>query len=432
MAKFKKLLILPPLIIGLALAIWLVRGKTQPERSAIAETARPVRVLTIAPRTVTPVGLGYGTAQPARTWRAVAEVKARVIFTAERLDAGQFFAEGAELLRLDDVEIKLEVARLESEIASLEAQKAKLEATVTNDNALLRIERESLVLAAKDLKRTESLVERSAISQADVDRDRRQVLVQEAVVARLENSLRLAPSERLVLAAQLDSARARRGQALLDIERAVIRAPFACRIAAVNVVRTQAVALGSVMIEADGIQVVEVEAHLPISHVRPLINRLSDEDFRSALTDPAFWSRFGLRPTVHLRGSGIDVSWDARFVRLRDVIDPKTRTIGIVVAVDKPYRQATPGIRPPLVKGMFVEVELRGKPREGRIVIPRSALHEGRVYLIDGESRLVTRPVKVDFAVGDELCLSEGLVAGDRIVLTDLIPALEGMLLAPQ
>ena len=428
----KKLLFLLPLIVGLALAIWLVRGKMQPERTEIAEVARPVRVLAITPRTVTPLGLGYGTAQPARTWRAVAEIKARVIFVAERLDAGQFFGEGAELLRLDDVEFKLEVVRLGAEIASLDAQRARLEATVLNDEALLRIERESLALAGKELKRTESLMERSAISQADVDRDRRQVLVQEAVVARLENALRLAPSERLVLTAQMDSAQARLGQARLDIARTVIKAPFACRIAAVNVVRTQAVAPGAVMIEADGIDVVEVEAHLPISHVRPLINRLSDEDFRSALTDPAFWSRFGLRPTVHLRGSGLDVSWDARFVRLRDVIDPKTRTIGIVVAVDNPYRKATPGIRPPLVKGMFVEVELRGKPRERQIVIPRSALHQGRVYLVDEQSRLVTRPVKVDFTLGDELCLAEGVAAGDTLVLTDLVPALEGMLLAPQ
>ena len=81
---------------------------------------------------------------------------------------------------------------------------------------------------------------------------------------------------------------------------------------------------------------------------------------------------------------------------------------------------------------MFVEVELRGKPREARIVIPRSAVHLGRVYLVDGDSRLVTRPVKVDFTVGDDVCLSDGLGPGDRLVLTDLIPAIEGMLLAPQ
>ena len=428
----KKLLILPPLVLGIALAVWLVRGKRPPERTDITEPARPVRVLEIQPRSVTPVGRGYGTAQPARTWRAVAEVKARVTSVDERLDAGQFFAAGAELLRLDDVEFKLEVVRLDAEIASLTAQQAKLEAVVSNDEGLLEIEHKSLLLAREELKRLQTLREQRTVSQTEVDGQLRQVLAQEAAVGRLTNALSLAPSERLVLIAQLGSATARLEQARLDLERTVIKAPFACRIAAVHVEETQPVSPGGVLVEADGIEVVEVEAHLPISHVRPLINRLSEEDFRSALTDPGFWSRLGLQATVHLHGTGMQVSWDARFVRLRDLIDPKTRTMGIVVAVDHPYKKARPGLRPPLVKGMFVEVELRGEPRPNRILIPRAALHQGRVYLVGADNRLVTRPVKVDFAVGDDVCLSEGLAAGDKLVLTDLIPALEGMLLAPQ
>ena len=40
--------------------------------------------------------------------------------------------------------------------------------------------------------------------------------------------------------------------------------------------------------------------------------------------------------------------------------------------------------------------------------------------------------VEVAFVQGQDAILESGLVAGDRVVLTDLVPAIAGMLLAPQ
>ena len=99
----------------------------------------------------------------------------------------------------------------------------------------------------------------------------------------------------------------------------------------------------------------------------------------------------------------------------------------MIAVVDKPYDKMIPGVRPPLMQGMYCEVEVRGKPKSGRILIPRVALHGDEVYLIEDE-RLVWRAVGVDFSLGDFVCLADGLVGGETLIVSDPIPAIEGML----
>jgi multidrug efflux system membrane fusion protein len=92
---------------------------------------------------------------------------------------------------------------------------------------------------------------------------------------------------------------------------------------------------------------------------------------------------------------------------------------------------ARPGERPPLLKGMFVEVEFRGREMKDRIVLPLTAIHEGRVYVADKDNRLEIRDVQTEFVQFDDAVISKGVNAGDRVVLSDIIPAIPGMLLDP-
>jgi hypothetical protein len=80
---------------------------------------------------------------------------------------------------------------------------------------------------------------------------------------------------------------------------------------------------------------------------------------------------------------------------------------------------------------MYCEVELRGKVRESHLVIPRSALHNSEVYLLDADNRLQRRAVELDFAQSNFLCLKSGLNEGDTLVVSDPTPAIEGMLVEP-
>lgn len=66
------------------------------------------------------------------------------------------------------------------------------------------------------------------------------------------------------------------------------------------------------------------------------------------------------------------------------------------------------------------------------MVLPRSALRQGRVRLAGADDRLVIREAAVASRQGGVAVLSAGVEVGERVVLTDLVPAIEGMLLAPR
>ena len=211
-----------------------------------------------------------------------------------------------------------------------------------------------------------------------------------------------------------------------DIERTAIVLPFDARIATLAAEREQVASRGQVLIEADGIAIAEVAAQVPVSHMRELVPDADSSGLDIIARD--LRDLFDIGATVrHPEVAGV---WPARFARVSPTIDPRTRTVGIIVEVDEPYRRAQPGVRPPLFKGMFVEVVLSGRPRES-LVIPRSAVHGGVVYVVEDENRLARRPIEASLVQPSFLAVAKGVGSGDRIVVSDLFPAIEGMLLDP-
>ena len=138
--------------------------------------------------------------------------------------------------------------------------------------------------------------------------------------------------------------------------------PFTGRINDVSVERGQYAAPGIQLAGADGIDVAEVAAQVPLDRLRPLVTGLLGGGSVEPDRGLPQLDQLGLEAVVRLRTSTLSAEWPARFSRMGDSVDPKTRAIEVIVMVDKPYEKAVPGIRPPLTKGMFVEVELRAPP----------------------------------------------------------------------
>jgi hypothetical protein len=145
-----------------------------------------------------------------------------------------------------------------------------------------------------------------------------------------------------------------------------------------------------------------------------------------------FADLIALEPVVRLDMGNHVAEWQAEFVRFSDTVDPETRTMGVVVAVDRPFEKVIPGYKPPLSKGMFVNVIMRGRNATQRLLVPRSAVRANTVYVADQDNRLRRRPVKILFSQGDISVIEQGLEAGERVVVTDLVPAVDGMLLQVQ
>lgn len=429
----RKLLFVPPVLVGLIILVLAVRSGDGPVAEPPSERAKTVRVIAAPAVDLVPRAIGYGHIQPGRIWEAVAEVGGRIIEKHPRLESGDLMTAGEVILRIDPTDYRIAVDNAKARIRAAEAQIAELAVSEDNTRRLLAIEERSLALSEKDLTRKRTLAKRGSISQAAVDESERFVLSRRQAVQGQKNTLALIPAEREVLEANLALYQAELVQAQRNLDRTEIIAPFDGRVAAVNVEESQFAGAGLVLAVIDGVDVAEVAAQIPPDRMRDLLTatELSGRDVSPENVGEVF-QKLGVTAVVRLVTGEWQVEWKARFRRIRETVDPATRTAGVVVSVDEPYRLAEVGGRPPLAKNMYVAVELRGPPVRGSIVIPRSALHNGLVYVVNAENRLERRAVKVALRHDAFVSITDGLAAGERIVASDLDWAVEGMLLTPQ
>lgn len=431
----KKLLFIPPILIGLAVLYYMASGRPEPELRPAEEVARTVRVIEATPVELVPRVSGFGSAYPGTVWAAIAQVPGEVTYVHPQLKNGAILAAGTEIVRIAPEDFELAITQAEANIRAAEARLAELTVSEKNTADLLEIEKRSLGLRQAELKRKEDLFQQGTVAQSTLESEQREVLAQTKKVQDLENVLRLLPTQRAVLSEQIAVDRAKLASAKLDLDRTRITLPFDARIGAVEVEEAQFVQTGSKLVTGDSVDVAEVEAQIPISQFRAMVRASVPPGMKAGITAQSLAQvvkDIGFTAAVRLRAGEDVIEWPARFARISDQVDPKTRTIGVIVAVDEPYAMAEPGVRPPLSKGMFVEIEVRTKARDGVIAMPRAAVHDGRIYVVNGDNRLDIREVKTGLAQGDIVVISTGLSAGEKIVVSDLIPAVPGMLLDPR
>ena len=424
----RRLLVIPPIAVGILVLAWFRSNAREPQRKPEVEESRVLRVIDVPRLDVVPQVEAYGTARPGQTWRAVSEVKGRVTKVHPELRAGSAVCAGEEILQIDRAEYDLTVTQLNADIEQAKAQLAELDARESNDKASLVIERKVLALATEEEDRLKKLAKEDAATQANLDAQTRQTLVQQQQVQTLENSLNLAPSQKDALNATIAARQASLEQAKIDAGKTIMVAPFDCRLADVSIDVGQFLAAGEVLFEAHSTALAEVEAQVPVDPASTLIvprdSPLGAE--LPSMDDVRDIFRIQARVT---NATGSDAaSWDAKFLRLRETINAQTRTVGIVVGVERPYEQIIPGRRPPLLDGTFCRITLTGEPRTSQVVVPRSTIYDGGVYVLDADSRLRRRDIAVQFVQGSFAVISSGLKGGESLVVSDLTPAVDGML----
>ena len=410
--------ILPPIILGIVILMVMKSGKLPPQPSNVGEPVRVVRTLQVESINFTPIATGYGVVQPAQIWKSIAQVSGRIISMHPRLKDGEIIPKGDILFHIDPVDYELNLAQAETQLVELDVQ-------LSNTKSSLKIEQRNLALAKKEQQRLQKLVKKGGVSQSSADAAERTMLSSTAQVQNLKNSLSLIPSQRKLQQAKIT-------QAQRDLENTQIKAPFNMRVSSLAIESDQFVSKGQLLFSGDSVDRVEIIAQVSMTALKNLFfgQPETPKDIQSFSKNISTIT--GFKPTVNLdMGNDQVASWGAKFLRFTDNVDSQTRTMGIVVEVENPLQKIIPGKRPPLSKGMFVEVSIAGYSQANSIVIPRSSVRNGHVYVVDSESRLDIRPLQKLYDQKNQSIIAKGLKSGDLLVLTDLIPAVKGMLLKP-
>ncbi len=415
------------LIAGVGITLLAIITGPTPKKRPAEEKETYVKAIIAEPISVAPSIIGYGEAQPARTWKAIAQVAGKVTWKSDKLKSGKFFKSGELMLKLDDTETKLKIYSGEADIKKYQAKILELKNTRTNLESQIEVLKKILNFNTRELERQSKLHSIKAVADVTVEEQEIAVLQQRNSIITKESDLRLLPAQIDYQQAQLDAAKATLEQTKLQLDYAKITAPFDCRIDTVNVELMQYVAIGDQMVTADGIDEMEIPVQFSLDQMALLIHSSPSKVRAEAEKAKAENRKPDWTISVKTNGGVNSFHWNARFLRMGSGIDTTTRMVSMVVGVQEPFKRQ-PGVhQPPLDKGLFCQVKIIGKPLPAQLAVPRSAVHQGNLYIATKDSRLEIRPVKIDYNLEHYAVIASGLKAGETVIVSDLVPAIRGM-----
>ncbi|MFT7650924.1 MAG: RND family efflux transporter MFP subunit [Candidatus Azotimanducaceae bacterium] len=374
----KREFIMPVIVVLLSLAATAALMATAPILEPSSSIPKPlaVRSITVEAKLTRLTVNSQGSVMPNTESDLIPEVAGRVVEVSPSLVAGGYFAKDDVLLRLDDVDHRATASKASAMVTQAEAEfeHAKFE------HGRLR-EMESRQLAS-----------RSLMGEA-----RRSFRVTEA---------------------RLRDARETLGQAQRDLARTRIIAPFDGVVRSESVDIGQFVQRGAVVAKVYATDYVEVR--LPIADRQLAYLALPFSLRRGLLPED-------LRPKVTLSAAyaGETYNWQGEIVRTEAEIDRRSRMVHVIARVKNDSDI-------PLQVGLYVEASIEGVQAENVIILPRNALrNSNQVLIIDDENRLRFREVEPLRLYRDEVLIKSGLSSGERVCVSVIQTAFEGMLVEP-
>lgn len=384
--KMKRAL-LPFLVIVIALVLTFVLVKSRktpkPHEAPHLGPLVEVGILTKANRQI--LVSGTGSAQSRYEVSITPQIKGRVSELSPQMVAGGTFQKGEMLFAIEDVDYQLAIAHAQATLAQAELE------LLRNENLA-------------DLARKEW---HSLNSESDLE-----------------------PNPLVVYEPQLKSARALRDaaqanvkQAELNLQRTRVFAPFDCYVRSEQLEIGQFLNAGAPVATVAGIEQIEIVVPLPLEEIVWLQVPRKGTKQRGSLAK------------VELQSGGRTFHWQGEITRSLGEIDPRNRMARVVVTVNDPFTEDTEkaNLLNDLLPGMFVNVQILGEELSDIISVPRGAMHDNdTIWVIDDENRLHIREVDILRRERDEVLIRSGLDANEKIVLTNLSGAAEGMLLRPK
>lgn len=373
-AKIGKALI--PLVLLLAGgAAWAYFHATAPtiEKAAPQREPTVVQVQTVHTGDARMRISVMGTVVPSREVTLKARVAGEIRSVASQFIPGGYLAKGAELVSLD---------RSDHQVAVQKAQSA-----LANARAALAIEQGSQTIAREELRLLSEL-SAEAVDQTDLALRKPQLAQAQAAVASAEADLR---------------------QALLNLERTVVRVPFNALIIQRDVNLGTFVAAQNSLATIVATDEFWIEAVVPLDQM-PLI------DF-----DPEGGCPAEVRSQT---GPG---QWSARVIRVAGKLNETSRMATLIVAVADPLGIASGRTGHPLMIDDYVFVEIAGRELSGVIELPRASLKDGNTVWVCDHDTLDIRDVTLAWKNGERVYIRDGLAAGEQVVLSEIATPVRSM-----
>lgn len=381
----RKLIIIlgPILVIAGTIGIISILGalRPAPEEAEEQDAGEAVFVAEAQQTDVTLNVTTQGEVRPLREIDLIPEVGGKIVWVSPAFIDGGRFEEGEILIRIEPADYRLAVTRANANVADAQ-------------QALLREEAESMLAQEEWAELGDGEATPLALRQPQMDQAR----------------------------ARLEAANASLQEAELALARTEVRAPFAGRVRAKSADIGQYVSPGQSLAQIFSTEVVEVR--LPLTDAQLGMVGLPVAYFAQDAEE-------GPEVVFDAVVGGERREWRGRIVRTDAALDPQTRILHAIAQVQDPYGTGADDDAPMAV-GLFVNAEIEGRMVEGAVVIPRAGLRNlDQVYVARPDDTLEIRRVQLASAGAERAVLTAGVAAGERVVVSPMQSAVDGLALTP-
>lgn len=433
----KKRMLLVIAFIGLLITVLIVKLQPDMEHEVAQKIATPVNIVAVEEHRLRPSITGFGTVKPDLILRSMAEASGRITYLHPDLKKGAILMQGTIVATIDDKDYRLALKQAQADLLAAKASHKEMELTINNNALEIKLAQEKLAVRNKELQRLTQLRKSGTVSQSSLEQERQTMLAQQQEVQKLENQRTTLPSELAILEAKIDISQAQLQQSERDLARTQISLPFNARISSVSVEKDQFISKGANLFDAVGLEKIIINAQFPVDQFSQFAAEFDQQLFdissmQSFLEMTRLLESLGLTATVEIAGAKFE-KWQAKVERFSDNLDVQSRTIGVIVSVSGSYNQIKPGLKPPLLDGMYMQVTLKGKANN-YLALPRFALHQQQAFKVSNDNTLERISLN-NLLLQGELALikptEHGINAGDKLIVSDVFPAVQGMKVSP-
>ncbi len=357
--------------------LWLL-GQVQPDPVEDAP-APDVIVEILTPKDFQIQISSNGTTTPLTQTVLTAEVGGEVIYRSKKFSEGSSVIEGEILAKIDDTDLQLQYK-----------------------NALLQ-------LANAEVQHSLQLAEAEIAKEA-----------WEKIGDGVASDLTLKKPQLKQAEALLEVAKAQVSSAKNKLNKTEIVAPYAGRIQNVNI------DLGTTIIPGQPVGALYTSSEIEVT----LAVKDNDLQFLSIpmdgrKLDPSEQALVEIRSFY----KGKNQTWIGRLERVDGVIDPVTRMINLIAVFKNDFIETD---KPNLPIGLFVEALIDGINLKNIFSIPVNAISENNeVYIVNNDNELESRQLSILKKYSDFVIVKDGLKAGERIVISKLSTASNGIKVNP-
>ncbi len=363
--------------VGIGAASYLKNSAPRTKKRPPVKLSPIVLIQTVKPSSYQIIVTAMGTVIPALEVVLKSRVSGEIVEIHPEFTEGGFLKKDMRIIQIDPQDYELALARKRS--------------TVTDAEYALKLELGHQAVAKREWE----------------------LLNQGKAALDMEKELALRQPHLDKVRADLSAAEAELKAAMLDLERTHITLPFNAMVRSKSVDRGSQVTPQEPLAELVGTDAYRVQASLTV-------DRLEWIDV------PVQTGDHGSKAQI-IYGRGNECS--GKVIRLLGDLAAEGRMARILVEVADPLGlNSSNQNRTPLLIGEYVRVKILGRKLDNVFQIPRTALKDNSSIWIVGENQtLEIRKVRAVWRDADVVLLKDGLKPGERLIVSDLPPPVEGM-----